>query len=68
MKNNKLLFFLTILFISFWSITIEAQENADPVFIVITTKYKNLTESEVELQKIEQEYYDKVTSKNELIV
>lgn len=68
MKNNKLLFFGTILFVSLWSFTIKAQEAVDPIFTIVTTKHKNLNKSELELQKVEQEYYDKVTSKNDLII
>lgn len=68
MKNTKLLFFVTVLFISIGSFTVEAQEGVDAVFTIVTTKHKNLNTNEVELLKAEQEYYDKVTSKNELII
>tara|TARA_B110000503_G_scaffold83499_2_gene127443 strand:+ start:2073 stop:2885 length:813 start_codon:yes stop_codon:yes gene_type:complete len=68
MKKSKLLILGTILLTLFWNMTIKAQEKTSPVFIVITTIHKTQPVDEAELQKIEQEYYDKVTSKNELII
>lgn len=68
MKNSKLFTFGTTLLMLFWNLNMNAQEEANPVFIVMTTMHKIPLVNEVELQKTEQEYYDKVTSKNELII
>ncbi|MFT6066175.1 MAG: hypothetical protein ACJAYY_000072 [Paraglaciecola sp.] len=63
MKNSKLLIFGITLLMLFWNLNMNAQEEANPVFIVMTTMNKIPLVNETELQKKEQQYYDKVTSK-----
>ena len=68
MKNSKLLIFEITLLMLFWNFNMEAQKEAKPVFIVITTMHKAQPVNAAELQKIEQKFYNKITSKNELII
>jgi hypothetical protein len=63
MKNSKLLIFGITLLMLFWNLNMNAPEEANPVFIVMTTMNKIPLVNETELQKKEQQYYDKVTSK-----
>ena len=50
----------------FWNLNMNAQEDANPIFIVMTTMNKIPPVNKTELQKTEQEYYDKVTLKGYL--
>jgi hypothetical protein len=45
-----------------------AQDDPKPVYITITTMHRNLDADGKDWRKTEQEYYDKVTSKNDLII
>lgn len=47
---------------------VRAQEDPKPVYITVTTMYRNLDADRTDWQKTEKEYYDKVTSKNDLII
>lgn len=48
--------------------TIFAQEEPKPVYITVTTMHRNLDSDGKDWRKTEQEYFDKVTSKNDLII
>lgn len=50
------------------SVKVRAQEEPKPVYITVTTMYRSLSADRTDWQKTEQEYYDKVTSKNEMIM
>jgi hypothetical protein len=66
-KKENLVFrmlFLTFLF----SMSVHAQEAPKPVFITITTLHRNLDTDGKDWKATEQEYFDKVTSKNDLII
>lgn len=66
-KRENLVFgmlFLTFLF----SMSVHAQEAPKPVFITITTLHRNLDTDGKDWKATEQEYFDKVTSKNDLII
>lgn len=67
MKNKKLLLGIFILSLLF-SFNIQAQEDQAPVFITVTTMHRNLDADRTDWRKTEQEYFDKVTSKNDLII
>ncbi len=70
MKKNKILVLGMALF-SFLlsSMGIHAQEDPKPVFITVTTMYRNLDVADREnWRKTEQEYFDKVINKNDLII
>lgn len=70
MKPNKILV-LGMIFFTFLSSSmgVRAQGEPKPVFITVTTMHRNLDASDREdWRKTEQEYYDKVTNKNELII
>lgn len=69
MKKNKILVSGMALF-SFLlsSMGIHAQEDPKSVYITVTTMHRNLDTDRKDWQKTEQEYYDKVTSKNDLII
>lgn len=49
-------------------VNVRAQEDQKPVYITVTTMYRNLDNDQTGWRKTEQEYYDKVTSKNDLII
>jgi hypothetical protein len=60
---------LRLLFLTFLlSIGMYAQENPKPVFITVTTLHRNLDTDRKGWKETEQEYFDKVTSKNDLII
>lgn len=48
--------------------TFFAQEEPKPVYITVTTMHRNLDSDGKDWRKTEQEYFDKVTSKNDLII
>jgi hypothetical protein len=50
------------------SMNIHAQDPPKPVYITITTLHRNLNTDGKDWKTTEQEYFDKVTSKNELII
>jgi hypothetical protein len=68
MKTNKISLLGMLLFTFLLSVAVRAQEDPKPVFITITTMYRNLDADGKDWRKTEQEYYDKVTSKNQLII
>ena len=68
MKANKTLVLGMLIFTFLLSVNIYAQEDPKPVYITITTMYRNLDADGKDWRKTEQEYYDKVTSKNDLII
>jgi GrpB-like predicted nucleotidyltransferase (UPF0157 family) len=68
MKKNKFLALGMLILTFLLSVNIQAQEVPKPVYITITTMYRNLNADRTDWKKTEQEYFDKVTSKNELII
>jgi hypothetical protein len=50
------------------SMNIHAQDPPKPVFITMTTQHRNLNTDGKDWKATEQEYFDKVTSKNDLII
>src|SRR3970040_233509 len=68
MKQNKFLVLGMLIFTFLLSVNICAQEDPKPVYITITTMHRNLDADGKDWRKTEQEYYDKVTSKNDLII
>jgi hypothetical protein len=68
MKQNKFLVLGMLIFTFLLSVNVRAQEDPKPVYITITTMYRNLDADGKDWRKTEQEYYDKVTSKNDLII
>lgn len=68
MKTNKNLVFGMLIFTFLLSIGTHAQEAFKPVYITVTTMHRNLDADGKDWKKTEQEYYDKVTSKNDLII
>ncbi|MFV8374566.1 hypothetical protein [Flavobacterium sp. LB1P62] len=65
-KDNLVLRLLILTFLS--SIGMFAQEDPKPIFITVTTLHRNLDTDRKEWKQTEQEYFDKVTSKNDLII
>jgi hypothetical protein len=68
MKTNKFFALGMLIFTFLLSVNIYAQEDPKPVYITVTTMYRNLDSDGKDWRKTEQEYYDKVTSKNDLII
>lgn len=68
MKTNKISVLGMLLFTFLLSVAVRAQEDPKPVFITITTMYRNLDADGKDWKKTEQEYFDKVVSKNDLII
>jgi len=68
MKQNKFLVLGMLIFTFLLSVNVCAQEDPKPVYITITTMHRNLDADGKDWRKTEQEYYDKVTSKNDLII
>ena len=66
-KKSNLVYGLLILTFLLSSISY-AQEDPKPVFITVTTLHRNLDSDGKDWKKTEQEYFDKVTSKNDLII
>lgn len=65
-KDNLVLRLLILTFL--FSIGMFAQEDQKPVFITVTTLHRNLDTDRKDWKQTEQEYFDKVTSKNDLII
>lgn len=68
MKTNKTLVLGMLFFTFLLGMNVRAQEDPKPVYITVTTMYRNLEADGKDWRKTEQEYYDKVTSKNDLII
>lgn len=68
MKKTNFLVLGMLIYTFLLSINVSAQEEPKPVYIAITTMYRNQETNRADWKKTEQEYYDKVTSKNELII
>ena len=68
MKTSKNLVFGMLIFTFLLSIGVCSQDDFKPVFITVTTLHRNLNSDGKDWKKTEQEYYDKVTSKNDLII
>lgn len=69
MKTNKISMLGMLLFTFLLSGGVLAQEAPKPVYITVTTMHRNLDAPDrKDWQKTEQEFYDKVTSKNDLIM
>ncbi|MCI4442360.1 MAG: hypothetical protein JHC39_02540 [Lentimicrobium sp.] len=68
MKTNKISVLGMLIFTFLLSVAVRAQEDPKPVFITITTMYRNLDADGKDWRKTEQEYFDKVVSKNDLII
>ena len=68
MKNSRNLVYGMFILTFLLSITSNAQEEPKPVFITVTTLHRNLDSDGKDWKKTEQEYFDKVTSKNDLII
>ncbi|MFV5688756.1 hypothetical protein ACM55M_09060 [Flavobacterium sp. ZT3R25] len=66
-KKDNLALVLLILTFQF-SIGMFAQEDQKPVFITVTTLHRNQDTDSKDWKQTEQEYFDKVTSKNDLII
>lgn len=68
MKTSKTLALGMLFFTLLLGVNVLAQEEPKPVFITVTTMHRNLENKEKDWLKTEQEFYDKVTSKNDLII
>lgn len=68
MKKSKNLVLGMLILTLLLSIKIQAQEVPKPVFLTVTTLHRNLDADRIDWLKTEQEYFDKVTSKNDLIM
>ncbi|MFH6998931.1 hypothetical protein ACHRVZ_13425 [Flavobacterium sp. FlaQc-57] len=66
-KSNTLALGFIALMISVGA-KICAQEKEKPVFITVTTLHRNLASDGKDWKNSEQEYFDKITSKNDLII
>jgi hypothetical protein len=67
--RNRSLFSLGLLILTLLlSMNIHAQDPPKPVYITITTLHRNLNTDGKDWKTTEQEFFDKVTSKNELII
>jgi hypothetical protein len=67
-KKDKFLVLGMLILTFLLSIDICAQEDSKPVFITVTTLHRNLDADSKDWKATEQEYFDKVTSKNDLII
>lgn len=69
MKANRILVLGMLIFTFLLNTDVRAQEDPKPVYITVTTVHRNLDAPDrKDWQKTEQEYFDKVTSKNDLII
>lgn len=67
--RKRSFFSLGMLILTFFlSMDIHAQDPPKPVFITMTTLHRNLNTDGKDWKATEQEYFDKVTSKNDLII
>lgn len=57
-----------VLWMALWCVTTYAQEKEKPVFITMTTLHRSLDAKAKDWKASEQEYFDKITSKNDLII
>ncbi|MHC0443406.1 hypothetical protein [Flavobacterium sp. 3-210] len=67
MKTRSTLLGL-VLWMSLWCEATYAQEKEKPVFITMTTLHRSLDAKAKDWKAAEQEYFDKITSKNDLII
>lgn len=68
MKKSRNLVLGMLILTLLLSIEIHAQEDPKPVFVTVTTLHRNLDTDRKDWKQTEQEYFDKVTSKNDLII
>lgn len=68
MKKSKNLVLGMLILTLLLSVKIHAQEVPKPVYVTVTTLHRNLDADRKDWLKTEQEYFDKVTSKNDLII
>jgi GrpB-like predicted nucleotidyltransferase (UPF0157 family) len=68
MKKTKNLALGMLILTLLFSIKTHAQEVPKPIYITVTTLHRNLDADIEAWKQTEQEYFDKVTSKNELII
>jgi hypothetical protein len=68
MRNSRNLVYGMFVLTFLLSIASNAQEEQKPVFVTVTTLHRNLDSDGKDWKKTEQEYFDKVTSKNDLIM
>jgi hypothetical protein len=68
MKKSRNLVYGMFVLTFLLSIVSNAQEEPKPVFVTVTTLHRNLNSDGKDWKKTEQEYFDKVTSKNDLII
>lgn len=68
MKKSFFLTTVMLILTLILSTNITAQEDPKPVFITVTTMHRNLESDGKDWRKTEQEFFDKVTSKNDLII
>lgn len=69
MKKNRILVFGSLIILTLlMSFKTKAQEAPQTVYITLTTMHRNLDADKKEWNTVEQEYFDKVTSKNNLVI
>lgn len=68
MRKNKFLVLGMLITTFLLGTEMRAQEEAKPVFITVTTLHRNLDTDRKDWEKTKQEYFDKITSKNDLII
>jgi len=68
MRTSKFLVLGMLIFTFLLNTEVRAQDEPKPVYITVTTMHRNLDTDRKDWQKTEQEYFDKVTSKNDLII
>jgi tetrahydromethanopterin S-methyltransferase subunit B len=68
MKKRSVFSFGMLILTLLLSVNIHAQDPPKPVFITMTTLHRNLNTDGKDWKATEQEYFDKVTSKNDLII
>ncbi|WP_367757093.1 hypothetical protein [Flavobacterium sp. WC2430] len=68
MKKSRNLVLGMLILTLLLSIKLHAQEDPKPVFVTVTTLHRNLDTDRKDWKQTEQEYFDKVTSKNDLII
>ncbi|TDD95548.1 hypothetical protein [Flavobacterium cellulosilyticum] len=68
MKTNNILVLGMLIFTFLLNTEVRAQDETKPAYITVTTVHRNPDTDRKDWQKTEQEYYDQVTSKNDLII
>lgn len=69
MKKIRILVFGSLIILTLLtSFNTQAQEEPQTIYITLTTMHRNLDADRKEWIKVEQEFFDKVTSKNDLII